>query len=264
MRCGVAALILAGALAAQPPLVHADPPAGAPAPPPHAATPPPQPAPKPAPQPDDTFLTFYPPAARAAGVEGEATIKCARTEHLAMTGCTLVSETPAGQGFGAAALAMAAQSKDNPKLSLREVATMAPQETTLRFSLHPPGIAPDITRMAHVLSNPSIVTKPTTAQIQAAYPARALDDQVQGGAIIDCVVNETGALQECRVAAESPDGYGFGQAAVDLAGDFVMKPGQLDGDPVGGRPVRISVAFTSPTGDPAAPLTLGVKPPPPP
>jgi hypothetical protein len=256
MRCGVAALILAGALAARPPLAHADPAAGAPAPPPKAATPPPKPAPKP----DDTFLVFYPPAARAAGVEGQATVKCSRTAHLAMTGCTLVSETPAGQGFGAAALAMAAQSKDNPKLALREVANLAPQETTLRFTLHPPAITPDITLMAHVLANPSIVTKPTNAQIQAAYPSRALDDQVQGGAIIDCVVSEKGALQECRVAAETPVGYGFGQAAADLAGDFVMKPGELDGEPVGGRPVRISVGFTSPGTDPAAPLTLGTKP----
>jgi TonB family protein len=212
----------------------------------------------PQPQGDNTFLVFYPIAARAAGVDGEATLRCARTLHLALTGCTIVSETPAGQGFGAAAMNMAAQSKDNPKLTLTDPQALAPQELTVHFQLRPPRITPDITAMAHIVTAPEIVTKPTKAQIQAAYPVRALDDQVEGGAVIDCIVNEAGSLEGCRVGAENPPGYGFGQAAVDLAGDFVMKPGRFDGDPVGGRPVRISVAFTTP--DPTAPLSLGTKP----
>ncbi|HEY1752207.1 MAG TPA: hypothetical protein VGG29_13175 [Caulobacteraceae bacterium] len=267
MRAGVAVLILAGALVAGPQLAGAAPKPAAPPPaagqlpaaplpsaPLPGAAPRPRPLAMPQPQPDNTFLVFYPTAARAAGVEGEATLRCGRTEHLALVGCVLVSETPDGQGFGAAALNMAAQSKENPKLAVTDPKVLAPQPLTVRFTLRPPRISPDITAMSHAVAEPQIVTQPTKAQIQAAYPVRALSDQVQGGAVIDCLVSVGGGLEACRVGAESPAGYGFGQAAVDLAGDFKMKPGELDGDPVGGRPVRISVGFT--TADPTAPLTL--------
>ncbi len=225
----------------------------------------PQAAPPAAPSPGhvnltDPVLAFYPTAARAAGVEGQAVIHCKRDEHLALTGCTLVSEDPAGQGFGAAALAMAAKSAPNPRLLLKDAAAEPAADTTIKFTLRPPFITPDVTRMAHIVKSASIVSKPTNAQVQAAYPPRALDNQIQGGAVIECVVMPTGKLAECHVYDEQPTGYGFGQAALDLAGDFVLKPRLIDGEVVGGAPVRIGVAFSS--NDPAAPLSLPAAPPP--
>ena len=208
----------------------------------------------------DPVLAFYPAAARAAGVEGQAVIHCKRDEHLALTGCTLVSEDPAGQGFGAAALAMAAKSAPNPRLLLKDAAAEPAADTTIKFTLRPPFITPDVTRMAHIVKSASIVSKPTNAQVQAAYPPRALDNQIQGGAVIECVVMTTGKLAECHVYDEQPTGYGFGQAALDLAGDFVLKPRLIDGEAVGGSPVRIGVAFSS--NDPAAPLSLPAAAPP--
>lgn len=202
----------------------------------------------------DPVLAFYPPAAHAAGVEGQAVIHCRRDEHLALAGCTLVSEDPAGQGFGAAALAMAAKSPPNPKLLLKDAAAEPAADTTIKFTLRPPFVSPDVTRMAHIVKSASIVSKPTNAQVQAAYPPRALDNQIQGGAVIECVVMISGKLAECHVYDEQPTGYGFGQAALDLAGDFQLKPRLIDGEAVGGAPVRIGVAFSS--NDPAAPLTL--------
>jgi TonB family protein len=246
------ALAAAGMMAAAPLATHADPaPHAAPAPA-HAAVAAPATAP-------DPVLAFYPAGARAAGVEGQATLRCARNEHLALVNCALVSETPAGQGFGAAALAMAAQSKDNPKVDLPALKTEASADTVIKFQLHPPDITPDITLMAHTISAPKIVAKPTPAQIQAAYPVRALSDQVEGGAIIACTVTERGDLNACHVGREEPAGYGFGQAAVDLAPDFKMSPARIDGDPVGGAPVNIAVGFTA--ADPSAPLSLETKPP---
>ena len=208
--------------------------------------------------PPEAVLVFYPPAAKAAGVEGSAVLKCAHDEHLAVKGCVLVSETPAGQGFGAAALAMAAQATDNPKLNFPDEPTRPPQEVEIRFTLRPPQIAPDITRMAHTLGQPAIVTPPSAAQVQAAYPARALDNQIEGDAAMDCLVTASGKLAGCRIASENPTGFGFGQAALDLAADYVMKPRYLDGEPTGGAQVRLGVRFS--TLDPTAPLTLGVKP----
>jgi outer membrane biosynthesis protein TonB len=253
---------LAGALAAASVAAHAQTDAPA-APPPTgpqtAAAPPPAVPPAPVRAAlTDPVLGYYPAAARAAGVEGQAVLRCKRDEHLALTGCALISEDPAGQGFGAAALAMAAKSPPNPKLLLKDAAAQPAADTTIRFTLSAPYIAPDVTRMAHIVKSAEIVAKPTDAQIQAAYPPRALDDQVQGGAVIECVVTPSGKLAECHVYDEQPTGYGFGQAALDLAGDFLLKPRLIDGEAVGGSPVRISVAFTSQAPD--APLSLTTKP----
>ncbi len=258
---------LAGALSLAALAAHAqsdhalpDHPSDAPAPASAPAAPPPS-APLPAsltrPQVNltDPVLGFYPAAARAAGVEGQAVINCKRDEHLALTACKLVSEDPAGQGFGAAALAMAAKSPQNPRLLLKDAAAEPASDTTIRFTLRPPYVTPDVTRMAHIVKSASIVTQPTNAQIQAEYPPRALDNQVEGGAVIECVVTPTGKLAECQVYDEQPTGYGFGQAALDLAADFLLKPRLIDGEAVGGSPVKISVNFTSQAAD--APLTLG-------
>ncbi len=264
MRKSLAALGFAGvltAIACGAP-AFAAPPAAAPAPTPSTSVPaetaPAAAAAAQAARPPEAVLVFYPPAARAAGVEGSAVLKCAHDEHLAVKGCVLVSETPAGQGFGAAALAMAAQASGNPKLNFPDEPTRPAQEVEIRFTLHPPQIAPDITRMAHTLGQPAIVTPPSAAQVQAAYPARALDNQIEGDASMDCLVTASGKLAGCRIASENPTGFGFGQAALDLAADYVMKPRYLDGEPTGGAQVRLGVRFS--TLDPTAPLTLGVKP----
>ena len=247
-----AGMILAAPLAsrAAPAPAAASPAAASPAAPPHAAAP--------APAQPDPSAAFYPPAARAAGVEGSATVRCSRDEHLALVNCTLVSEIPTGQGFGAAALAMAAQSKDNPKVDIPELKTRASADTVVRFSLHPPSVTPDITLMAHVMSSPKILTKPTDAQIKEAYPVRALSDQVEGGAIMVCAVSDQGTLASCHVAREAPNGYGFGQAAVELAPDFKLSPAQVDGETINGAPVTLSVPFR--VTDPDAPLSLDTKP----
>jgi TonB family protein len=250
-RIGLAMLGLAGALIGA--SAAADPPAAPRPAPPMTTLNTPDPAAAAA------ALAYYPAAARAAGVEGQAVIACTHNAHLALQACTLVSETPAGQGFGQAALAMAAKSPDNPKLNLTDEAAKPPEQLTIVFSQRPPTISPDVTRMGHTLSKPSIVIKPTNAQIQAAYPERALANQIEGGAAIDCIVDQNGKLERCEVAGEFPSGFGFGQAALDIAGDFLMKPRLLDGDPVGGAPVRVGVRFSS--SDPTAPLSLDAKKP---
>jgi TonB family protein len=258
---GLTAALTAGALAA-----HSQPELGSQLTPAQdsvsAAAPPPAEAPQPAPAINpaltNPILGFYPAAARAGGVEGEAVIRCKRDEHLALAACELVSETPAGQGFGAAALAMAAKSPANPRLVLRDAAAQPASELDIHFTMRPPFIAPDVTRMAHLVRNPEIVAKPSDAQVQAAYPPRALDNQVEGGAVIECAVTAGGKLAECHVFDENPTGYGFGQAALDLAADFTVKPRTIDGQAVAGSPVRISVAFSP--NDPSAPLSLQTKP----
>ena len=246
--------ILAAALS--PGFAFADPPPAKP--PPLAAAPAAAPVPQPSPDKPADDSSFYPAAARAAGVEGDAVIHCDRNEHLALKNCTQVSETPAGQGFGAAALAIAARSPDNPKVNLTDASVRPPVSFTVHFRLHPPGVYPDLTQMGHTLVQPALVTAPTRAQIQAAYPVRALADQIDGAAILDCLVTDRGLLAKCVITGETPVGYGFGAAALDLVGDFVLKPRLIDGDPIGGAEVRVPVEFQA--HDPSAPLELKTNP----
>ena len=92
----------------------------------------------------------------------------------------------------------------------------------------------------------------------AAYPERALSNQIEGVAAIECAVTAEGRLARCLVSTEQPGGYGFGQATLDLAGDWLLKPRTIDGDPAPTAKVRVGIHFVP--GDPTAPLSLGVKP----
>jgi periplasmic protein TonB len=53
---------------------------------------------------DSEFKAVYPPVARAAKVEGRASIRCTIDNDGRLQNCSVTSETPAGHGFGEAAL----------------------------------------------------------------------------------------------------------------------------------------------------------------
>lgn len=57
---------------------------------------------------------FYPPPARADRVEGRARISCTVTAEGRLTNCAVISEEPAGYGFGDAALRMSKGFKMKP------------------------------------------------------------------------------------------------------------------------------------------------------
>lgn len=54
----------------------------------------------------EDIAKHYPEAARQAGIEGRALIRCLITEKGRLDYCKVVSEDPLGAGFGGAALAM--------------------------------------------------------------------------------------------------------------------------------------------------------------
>jgi TonB family protein len=51
-----------------------------------------------------SLLSIYPPEALKAGMEGHTVMECIVKDDGSMATCHVVAETPAGQGFGAAAL----------------------------------------------------------------------------------------------------------------------------------------------------------------
>ena len=78
------------------------------------------------------------------------------------------------------------------------------------------------------------------------YPERAQRLEVEGEAMFECSVNAKGVLSPCRVVAEAPSGYGFGEAALNLAKLFRMKPISKEGAQVDGGLVRIPLRFKLP------------------
>ena len=106
----------------------------------------------------------------------------------------------------------------------------------------------------HVVTNPYWVKLPDAADMTKYYPATAGHD---GGSVrIRCVVASTGALESCTVLSETPEGQGFGAAAVALSATFQMRPKTVDGVPTGDAVVNIPIHFAAP---PASPVKTPAK-----
>jgi periplasmic protein TonB len=66
------------------------------------------------------------------------------------------------------------------------------------------------------------------------YPPRAIERNIEGDVVLNCLVRVSGLL-DCEVVSESPDGWGFSQAARRIAGAYRMAPATRGGVAVEGR-----------------------------
>ena len=107
-----------------------------------------------------------------------------------------------------------------------------PQPTNLLVSTGPVG--------------PVRITNPywtqTPHDLERFYPRRALQNGVEGRAVLECQVTTSGALSPCVVVSETPTGWAFGEAALRIASEYRMQPATLDGAPTTGR-YRMDVPF---------------------
>ena len=97
--------------------------------------------------------------------------------------------------------------------------------------------------VAQQITNPQWVRKPSGADLAQFFPSAARDRNISGRADIECTVQESGTLTDCVVISEAPEGYGFGQATVQAAAKFRMRPRTVDGKPVGGSRVRTHIIW---------------------
>lgn len=91
----------------------------------------------------------------------------------------------------------------------------------------------------------SWVTKPGTADLLPFNPPRARIENVNGQILLTCRVLRSRVLADCRVAAERPRGYGFGNAALQAARTFRFNPPTINGQPDEARRIEIPVAFNN-------------------
>lgn len=110
---------------------------------------------------------------------------------------------------------------------------LPPAEPSQPSSWAPPVVGPP------EITNPRWLRQPR--DLARYYPARALARGVEGQALLNCIVDVRGAL-ECSVISETPEGWGFGAAAVRISEDYRMVPAMRDGQAVPGR-YRMRVPF---------------------
>lgn len=80
---------------------------------------------------------------------------------------------------------------------------------------------------------PSWFNSPHDADLAAHFPFRARHARVSGRVELSCLIQLDTRLV-CSVAAEDPEGYGFGDAAVRVSETWRINPATRDGVPIEG------------------------------
>jgi TonB family protein len=162
-----------------------------------------------------------PAAARSLGRGGLAYMRCKVQPDRSLSDCKVIKETPPALGFGAALLGLA------PKFRARN--TDKPELVVMGdwYRADTPG---------------DWLKKPSPENLLAVFPRGAFREGISGSARISCLATVQGVLTDCVVLDESPAGKGFGDAAVALTPQFLMKPARYKGEPVP-SPVNIPINF---------------------
>lgn len=82
--------------------------------------------------------------------------------------------------------------------------------------------------------------QPSARDFRDTYPQRALAEGVEGLVYLDCLITDTYRL-DCTIKSETPEGYGFGEAAMRLSQLYVASP--EDTRIVIGRRVRVPIRY---------------------
>ncbi|RAK59103.1 hypothetical protein DJ021_04455 [Phenylobacterium hankyongense] len=170
------------------------------------------------------MLVVWPTQAWAKGLGGRAIIACQVTTQGALLDCVTLSEKPAGEHFGAAAIALTPQFLMKPA-TLKGAPVVSMVNIPINFEA-PGGPRRQDSFGSRKVVDPSIAwpEAPSHADVVAAYPAKARASGAGGRATLDCSLEKDGRLQHCSTVSEQPRGQGFAEAAKALAKRFRANP----------------------------------------
>lgn len=172
-------------------------------------------------------------------VEGGATLRCSVSTTGGLRNCQRYNELPKSKGFGAAAMSLA--DRFELKLTPEELKQVKGGLINVPFRFLNPASPEGLDRK---VARPRWVVSLKQDRVLALYPPAAADKGVTAGSgTADCLVTPDGKLTDCRVARETPEGLGFGAAAVMVAGVLQMNPWTDEGRPVDGARIRLPIRF---------------------
>lgn len=201
------------------------------------------------PRPED-LLAVWPIEALKRGQGGKAVIQCRLSTAGVLFDCKAISESPAGAGFGNAAIALTPQLLMKPA-TLNGVPVIA-EGIRIPINFQSPGVATG-SHLAGAGSTAPIMKKvisyviwleaPTYAQVLTAYPEKARAAGIGGRAVLNCTFKGDGRLSGCATITEEPKGYGVGAAARSLAPLFLGPANLPSGESLKGVGVQVPVTF---------------------
>jgi TonB family protein len=190
----------------------------------------------------DAFSRAYP--AEGGGLEGWAVAHCKVDQAGVLSRCVVAKEEPVRHGFGAAAVALAAQFRISPQ-AMAEAPHGAPVEVDVPVRFPATADAKNHTVYSPLWSEPF---DPVTAA--RYYPPEAQAKGVrEGEAVVSCHVVAGGALSGCEVERARPDGMGFDDAALKVAQTMRMTLWSGEASPVVGGVVHLPIKLEAPGGN---------------
>ncbi|HEY0437291.1 MAG TPA: energy transducer TonB, partial [Phenylobacterium sp.] len=190
------------------------------------------------------MLVVWPKAALSQGIGGKATISCLVSLQGALYDYVTTAESPAGQNFGVAAIALTPQFLMRPA-TFKGEAVISEVRIPINFEGGGSGGSVDRTgaegRGGHRMAQPAMgwAEAPSYAQVIAAYPKKAKSEGVVGRATLDCQFTAAGRVEHCQTVVEEPKGQGFADAAKALSKTFRAPEQTGDGKSWSGVDVQL-------------------------
>jgi len=155
-----------------------------------------------------------------------------------LTACVATKEDPEKHGFGKAAIGLAAKFRVAPQWTTAPHHADIWVDIPIRFPA--PGVPDDRT-----VRSPYWVAGFDPDQALKVFPREAADKGLTSGyGVARCVVAKDGTPTACSPQPADPEGLGFSEAAVRLAGSMRMNPWLPNGEPVDGTAVEIGVRLS--------------------
>jgi TonB family protein len=158
----------------------------------------------------DEVLQVFPRNVQAQQSGGRAVLRCTVTVAGVLADCTVSEETPAGLGFGAAALSLSQQFTFTPA---RRDGVRIPAGVTIPINFE----AGDHRVNALLFDSLPFLQAPNVQDMQRDYPARARQAGIGGYVLMRCRFESGNRIGGCRLLQESPPNQGFADAAERLA-----------------------------------------------
>ncbi len=162
----------------------------------------------------------------AAGrdISGAAAIRCKVTPVGTLINCRVASETPAGKGFGQAALLLSPRFLMRPKI---ENGRPVEGDVTIPIRFTNKGIG-EGTRI-NVALTVDWAEVPNLQDMEEAWPEGVPAEHGYGHVVIRCAFKVSGELFDCGRISEQPEGHGFYRAARKLLPRFRLDPEGREG-----------------------------------